>query len=94
MKDDMIHVFFIDNIANYQGKSGEACVVGGYSSGKYCMACCTIDSQQNISSPTMLIDFKKAKTRVYVPLFVDHDGVWIYNSDKLFAIVSKFLHTF
>ena len=94
MKDDLIHVFFIDDIANYMGKRGEACVVGSYSSGKYCMAYCTIDPRQNISSPIMLIDYKKQKTRVYVPLFVDHDGVWIYNSEKMFAIVSKFLHTF
>ena len=94
MKDDLIHVFFIDDIANYMGKRGEACVVGSYSSGKHCMAYCTIDPRQNISSPIMLIDYKKQKTRVYVPLFVDHDGVWIYNSEKMFAIVSKFLHTF
>ena len=94
MFNDNLYIFYNDNLANHTGKSGQAFVVNNTNYKKKCGLYCTIGSDLNISEPTMLMNYQNYKSVVYVPLFIDEDGLLVYNSSGLFGAVSKLMRNF
>lgn len=80
MHNDKVEIIYTDNVDNYLGKSGLLCKSG--SSSKHCAILRTIESNQQISDPVMLINPKVAKTRMTTPLFIDEDGLLLIAAGK------------
>lgn len=96
MRNDEIQILFTDNSENYSGKSGKMMEVnaGSYYD-KKCAAYCVISQNGDISAPAQLMNYKSNKAAMYIPLFIDEDGLWMYHfSGGMFLNVSKFLHQF
>lgn len=94
MHNDNLYVFYNDNLANHTGKSGQAFMVMNTNYKKKCGLYRTIGSDRSISEPTMLMNYQNYKSVVYVPLFIDEDGLLVYNSSGLFGAVSKLMRNF
>jgi hypothetical protein len=94
LRDNKLYLFYNDNIANHTGKSGQALVVTNTRYDKKCGLYTTIESDHRISDPIMFVDYKNYKCVFYRPLFIDEDGLLVYNTTKLYGALSKLMRTF
>lgn len=92
--NEKLYLFYNDNIANHTGKPGQALVVSNTRYDKKCGLYTTIESDHRISDPTMYVDYKNYKCVFYRPLFIDEDGLLVYNTTKLYGALSKLMRTF
>lgn len=94
MHNDVIHIIFADNIDNYKGKSGLNCFVdAGFTTAvRYngvCAAHCTINRNQEISIPELLMDYTAHKSYILCPLFTEDDGFILCRTGKKSNLISK-----
>lgn len=92
MHNDKIQILFADALDNYTGKTDVICK--STAQAKHCSALCTIDANQNITNPEMIIDPKVHKTRMVSPLFIDGDGLLLINAAKKAGQISKLSYSF
>jgi hypothetical protein len=98
MHNDVIHVIFADNVKNYKGESGQNCFIdaGFVSTVKYngiCATHCTIQRNQEISAPELLMDYTALKSYILCPLFADDDGFILCRTSKKANLISKLMYT-
>lgn len=92
MYNDKIEILYADILDNYTGKSDVICKSSAQS--KHCSVLCTIDNNQEISKPEMIISPKIHKTRMVSPLFIDGDGLLLINAGKKAGQLSKLSYEF
>ena len=81
MHNDKLQIIYADNMDNYLGKTGLVCKSGA--SGKHCSILRTIEPNEQISDPVMIINPKLSnKTRMTNPLFIDEDGLLFIAAGK------------
>lgn len=90
--NDKIQLLYADAMDNYLGKTGVVCK--SMAQAKQCSALCTIDKDQQISKPVMIINPKEQKTRMVSPLFIDEDGLLLINAAKKAGQLSKLSYEF
>lgn len=100
MYQDNIHIFFHDNIRNYNGETNmhtfivERVFGVGLNYDEVCTSHCTINSRQEISAPEMLMDYQQHKSYMIEPLFITPDAIVMCRSDKVSNRISKLQHPF
>lgn len=100
MYQDNIHIFFHDNIQNYNGETNKHTFIAervfgvGLNYDEVCAAHCTINSRQEISAPEMLMDYQQHKSYMIAPLFITPDAIVLCRSDKVSNRISRLKHQF
>lgn len=80
MHNNKVEIIYPDNVDNYLGKSGLVCKSG--STSKHCSILRTIEANNQVSDPVMIINPKMSKTRMTNPLFIDEDGLLFIAAGK------------
>ncbi|MBQ6071511.1 MAG: hypothetical protein IKQ75_05040 [Bacteroidales bacterium] len=99
MHNDKIHIFFSDNIKNYQGGSGQNSFVDVSMMGKmlykgHCAAHCTLDHNGEVSKPELLMDYADYGGYMIAPLYVEDDGFVFLKTGKKARQIAKLKHSF
>lgn len=92
MHKDKIVILYADMLDNYTGKTDVVCKSSAQN--KQCTSLCTIEANQEISKPEMIINPKVHKTRMVSPLFIDEDGLLLINASKKAGQLSKLSYEF
>lgn len=92
MHNNKVEIIYPDNMDNYLGKSGLVCKSG--STSKHCSILRTIDPNNQVSDPVMIINPKVSKTRMTNPLFIDEDGLLFIAAGKKVGQLMKLSYEF